>query len=74
MQLFVDYTNWHGKREWREIAQFEQGQPLKIEPGTYHHEDGSSEWTLVMHVRMVDRGLARRTLKVANIHGFRVEP
>ena len=77
MRLYVDYTNWKGKREWREIELLPNG-------GSYvafsNYSEASDDGkinvvyrTYVLHVAMVDRGGARRTLKLANIHGFKVE-
>lgn len=74
MRLFVDYTNWKGKREWREIEPEFDREYLRIEQGVHHHYDEDiSEETLVIHCRMVDRGGARRTLKLTDIHGFKIE-
>lgn len=71
MKLSVDYTNYKGKREWREII------PINIEVGGYHtdFENGknTSETTFLLNVHMLDRDGARRSLKMANIHGFKIE-
>jgi hypothetical protein len=74
MKLFVDYTNWKGIREWREIdPETLNDKAFKILLDKYPLEDGSFITTYIMHVSMVDRGNARRTLRVDHIHGFRTE-
>ena len=76
MKLFVDYTNWKGVREWREIDP-EFGEPaFHITFDKYPlegDEKGSYVMTHVMHVLMRDRNGAHRTLRVDHIHGFRTE-
>ena len=77
MKLFVDYTNWKGVREWREIVP-ERGAtdiritfdkvPVGTDPLAIRYEH-----TFVINVSMPDRDNARRTLRVDHIHGFRTE-
>ena len=80
MKLFVDYTNWHGKRAWREIKRWPQPSncnELATELGTIELAhipiDSGFEMTYIIHVSMVDKGGARRTLRLDHIHGFRTE-
>jgi hypothetical protein len=70
MKLFVDYMNWKGIRNWREIVV-----TSPIYEGLYCEFNNHDVLinTKVMDVLMADRGLARRTLRVDHIYGFRVE-
>lgn len=65
MRLLVDYTNWNGRRAWREIEPW-NGE-FKIEQAREGSPHGG-HW--VMHVAMVDKGGARRSLQLTNIHRF----
>lgn len=78
MKLFVDYTNHNDIREWREIEPCPMdGEFLTIKAGLYPRgkpeEPKRLESTFVLNVSMKDRRGARRTLRVDQIHGFRVE-
>jgi hypothetical protein len=81
MRLFVDYTNWKGRRAWREIKrEFNNSWPPEwdflaiIQPGKAPVGVFDTEITFVIHVAMVDKGGARRTLRLDRIHGFSTDP
>ena len=72
-KLFVDYTNWHGKRAWREIEPEQGVDKIQITFDRVPVGTEGFEHTFVINVSMVDRGGARRTLRLDHIHGFKVE-
>ena len=68
MRLFVDYTNWKGHRAWREII------PQSIDVGRVPIGEAAYEYTFVLHVAMIDKDGARRTLRLDHILGFSTNP
>lgn len=62
-KLWVDYTNWKGRRAWREIG------PIEAPKWELYVDEG---WTWTLHVWMMDKGGARRTLRLDHIHGFHI--
>lgn len=72
-KLFVDYTNWHGKRAWREIKPEVGENTIRVTFDKVPVGTEGSEYTFVINVSMPDRANARRTLRLDHIHGFKVQ-
>lgn len=73
-EIWVDYTNWHGKRAWRKVVPL--AAPFGNPQRSPYPADGPDKpfvpdvW--VIQVRMVDRKMAVRSLRMTSIHGFYV--
>lgn len=73
MKVLFDYTNWKGVREWREVRPW-MSDVFLVGIGDYNLPDGYIECNVkVIHVAMMDRDGARRTLKFDKIHAIKIE-